>query len=178
MNVDFKSLMNLSVTICLIFSGSECVWLSQIHHFQAVAFITNYVNFMRQRCEYVVKDNGGLMRYLVVMTYVFFVVICQYRVLWWTVEWYFTLFYTTVYIYVSSLWGRHIVFALSVCPSVRLAVCPSVTLRFRSIIRVPRVPKLHRVIALIELKTPIDFGVSRSKVKVTVTWRVKNVSAQ
>jgi len=26
------------------------------------------------------------------------------------------------------LWGRHIVFALSVCPSIRLAVCPSVRL--------------------------------------------------
>jgi len=38
--------------------------------------------------------------------------------------------------------------------------------------------KLHRVIALIELKNPIDFGVGRSKVKVTVTRRVKTVSAQ
>jgi len=39
--------------------------------------------------------------------------------------------------YVSPLWGRHIVFALSVCLSVR----PSVTLRFRSITRVPFDPE-------------------------------------
>jgi len=32
--------------------------------------------------------------------------------------------------------------------------------------------------ALIELKTAIDFGVSRSKVNVTVIRRVKSVSAQ
>ena len=38
--------------------------------------------------------------------------------------------------------------------------------------------QFHRVIALIELKTPIDFGVSRSNVKVTMTRRVKSVSAQ
>jgi len=30
--------------------------------------------------------------------------------------------------YVSPIWGRHIVFALSVCPSIRLYVCPSVRL--------------------------------------------------
>jgi len=71
------------------------------------------------------------------------------------------------------LWGRHFVFALS--------VCPSVTLRFRSITRVPldtRAFKRHRVIALIEVKIAIDFSVSKSKVKVTVTLRVKSVSAQ
>jgi len=34
----------------------------------------------------------------------------------------------------------NIVFALSICPSIRLAVCPSVTLRFRSITRVPFEP--------------------------------------
>jgi len=27
-----------------------------------------------------------------------------------------------------TLWGRHIVFALSICPSIRLFVCPSVRL--------------------------------------------------
>ena len=44
--------------------------------------------------------------------------------------------------YVSPpLWGRHIVFALSVCPSVRLSVSPSVTLRFRSITWVPYDPE-------------------------------------
>ena len=72
--------MNLSVTIYLIFLGSACVWLSQIHNFQAVAFIRNYVNSMRQRCEHVVRANGGHIRYYVVMTDVFFV-ICQYLVL-------------------------------------------------------------------------------------------------
>jgi len=90
-NVDFKSLMNLSVTICLIFSGSACVWLSQIHHCQAVAFIRNYVNSMRQRCEHVVRANGGHIRYYVVMTDVFLLLSAN---IWYcnkTVKWYFTL---------------------------------------------------------------------------------------
>ena len=39
------------------------------------------------------------------------------------------------------LCGRHIVFALSVCPFVLLSVCPSVTLCFRSITRVPFDPE-------------------------------------
>ena len=33
-----------------------------------------------------------------------------------------------------------------------------------AVLYVPLASNLHRVIALIELKTPIDFGVSRSKV--------------
>jgi len=45
------------------------------------------------------------------------------------------------YIMSPPLWGRHIVFALSVCPSVRPSVCPSVTLRFRSITQVPFDPE-------------------------------------
>jgi len=41
-----------------------------------------------------------------------------------------------------------------------------------------RAIKLYRVIALIELKNPNDFGFSRLKVKITVTRRVKTFSAQ
>jgi len=73
----FQIVINLSATI-----SSACVWLSQIYHFQAVAFIRNYVNSMRHRCEHVVRANGGHIRYYVVMTDVVFVVICQYLVLW------------------------------------------------------------------------------------------------
>jgi len=60
--------------------------------------------------------------------------------------------------YVSPTLGRHIVFALSVCPSIRLSVYPSGCLSVchtsfplnNSSTLWPRAFKLHRVIALIE----------------------------
>jgi len=64
------------------------------------------------------------------------------------------------------------------CPSVRPSVCHTSFPLNNSSTLWPRAFNLHSVIALIKLKTPIDFGVSRTKVKVTVTQRVKTVSAQ
>ena len=64
----------------------------------------------------------------------------------------------------------YIILLMSVCPSVCMSVCPSTrwfpddnsrTLR-------PRIMKLHRYIDHDSQMTPIDFQVTRSKVKVTV----------
>ena len=62
----------------------------------------------------------------------------------------------------------------SVRPSVRLYTkrFPDDNLRTRW----PRIMKLQREVGHDLQMTPIDFGVSRSKVKVTGTWRSKTVS--
>jgi hypothetical protein len=69
-----------------------------------------------------------------------------------------------------------------VCPSVCLSVYPSVRPlaiwfpehNLSSIW--PTIFKLHRMIVHIGWKTPIDFWVTRSKVKVTITLKLKTVS--
>jgi hypothetical protein len=67
---------------------------------------------------------------------------------------------------------------LSVRPSVRRSVRPLTIWfpehNFSSIW--PTMFKLHRMIVHIGYKTPIDFGVKRSKVKVTMTLKLKTVS--
>ena len=84
--------------------------------------------------------------------------------------------------YVSPSVRGDILFSVchSVCPSVRLYVCPSLCHTYipdnnwRSFW--PTFFKLHRMIVLIERMIPIVFGVSRSKIKVTVTSSLKTYS--
>ena len=76
-------------------------------------------------------------------------------------------------------WGRHIVFALSVHQSVYPSVRSHTSFPLNILRTIYyRVFMFHLVIGLYEDTIPIDFGFSRSKVKVTVFIYVKFVSTQ